>query len=806
MILRSKNDQRPPGTIPGRLLQNALPLFTSVLAILAVIAPLTHGDAQARIGFLLVITALLEMTHGFRRATSAGQVAAWFSGSISLILGLLLLNAPFLAAQALRIFIAGWFGLDGVRYLMTAIRGTVSTGPWFRNLLPGLGNLLLAVVVLLLGEHWLTLTMGFAAAFRIFNIAWTMATSPVLTAENLATANFFTPGMPQDSRVLEIAERIAGDETARVAIDRGWIFSFLLTLLAIHVGRMGFDRTILGLMSPGFAVIGDMFAALLMAFLVVIPAMVIANRLTRRVEGAAWLWCVQADSDKRGWARRGLQSMLMFRLRHLIRLRQARCSYMTALSRGLQIGLPLAAIIAATTPVWGMSWYFDTENWAAGIWNSWAEHRTDEWRTAMVQAVSVQQNLSDLPADKRFAVAPAGIQPGEDFSFIVIGDPGEGDASQLSLKSQFLEVVKQDDVRFVVISSDVVYPTGSMKDYEAKFWLPFMGTRKPVYAIPGNHDWYDALECFAATFFEPDAARAAIRARVDADNRISGTTDDRIHELIAQATHLQAEYQIPTQLQQAPYFQLQTESFALFAVDTGVARRLDDDQRAWLEAALEAAGDKGKMVILGHPFFAGGVDRSAGAEDKDFVALRTLFRKHNVSVVMAGDTHDLEYYRENGEQLEGEAVARSNHATHMTHHFVNGGGGAYLSFGTALDWPATPVTSEWAFFPNSATVVSKIQATIPLWKRPAWFWTQQFGGWPFSKEWLSAAFDVNEAPFYQSFVEVRVEPSMNRLRLIPYGVHGQLRYQDLQMSSGMIGPDHTATAGVEWIIPLPSGQ
>ena len=61
-------------------------------------------------------------------------------------------------------------------------------------------------------------------------------------------------------------------------------------------------------------------------------------------------------------------------------------------------------------------------------------------------------------------------------------------------------------MRFVVISSDVVYPNGSMTDYEAKFWLPFKGVTKPVYAIPGNHDWYDALEAFAATFLEADAA------------------------------------------------------------------------------------------------------------------------------------------------------------------------------------------------------------------------------------------------------------------------------------------------------------
>ena len=63
-----------------------------------------------------------------------------------------------------------------------------------------------------------------------------------------------------------------------------------------------------------------------------------------------------------------------------IRMRELRYSVPAALECGLQRGLPFAAIIAATVPVWGMSWYFDTENWAAGMWNSWAESRTDTWR------------------------------------------------------------------------------------------------------------------------------------------------------------------------------------------------------------------------------------------------------------------------------------------------------------------------------------------------------------------------------------------------------------------------------------------
>ena len=75
------------------------------------------------------------------------------------------------------------------------------------------------------------------------------------------------------------------------------------------------------------------------------------------------------------------------------------------------------------------------------------------------------------------------------------------------------------DVKFLVVSSDVIYPAGAMKDYEPKFYLPFKGFEKPIYAMPGNHDWYDALEAFAANFLEPEAARAAMtRASVEADH------------------------------------------------------------------------------------------------------------------------------------------------------------------------------------------------------------------------------------------------------------------------------------------------
>jgi len=82
---------------------------------------------------------------------------------------------------------------------------------------------------------------------------------------------------------------------------------------------------------------------------------------------------------------------------------------------------------------------------------------------------------------------------------------------------------------------------------------------------------------------------------------------------------------------------------------------------------------------------------------------------------------------------------------------------------------------------------------------------RRFDAWPFSAEWLSAMFDVNKAPFFQSFVEVAVEPSAGRVRPIPHGIHGRLRWSDLQ-SSGTVKPAGVPDeAFAEWGVEMPPG-
>ena len=763
----------------GRAATVALPLVVVILGLLALLAP--RGDAEEplhRVGALLAVGGGLQLLHGLRRANVAALRRAITSGVISLLMGLLLLMAPYTPALAL--FLAGAFALDGFGYAGIWRR---STGRLRMLALAGAAaDFGVAIGLILLRHAADTWLVAFAAALRLFGIAWTMAVTPVHSVDDAVETVLDDLGLGDRPEAAEHLERITLEERVRASTDRRWTIAFLITLFAIHSARLEPDGTLLGYAAPAIAVVGDMALALLFAFLIITPLSLSRHGSTRWIERRVWRWYLAVSAPERGIGRRLAGSWLRYRLRLAVRLREARFSIPAALWQSLASGVPIAAIVAATVPVWGMSWFFDTENWASGIWNSWAEARTDSWREAMARAV-----VAGGPATP-FAVTVPGTNSG-DFSFVIIGDPGEGDASQHALRDQLLTVAASPDVRFVVIGSDVVYPNGGMIDYENSFWLPFKGVTKPVFAIPGNHDWYDALEGFLATFLQPDAARAAMRARAQADLRLTSTTSDRIDSLIVEADRLRREYGIPTGFQRGPFFEFHTEHFALVAIDTGIVKRIDPAQWTWLEAALDRAKGKLVMALLGHPFYAKSFDMAYG--NPEFARLKKLLLDRGATILMAGDTHDFEYYAEPA----GDGLVPA-------HYFVNGGGGAYLSMGTALDWPEAPVTKEWAFYPGRDAIVKKVESRNPWWKRPAWWWTTRYHAWPFSAEYMSALFDYNVAPFFQSFVEIRVEPSARRVRLLPYSVHGRLRWRDLSRSSILTAMTGSPDDFAEWVVAM----
>jgi hypothetical protein len=624
--------------------------------------------------------------------------------------------------------------------------------------------------------------------------------------------------LPQHQEFAKLLASMDTEEAARRRIDAAWCWTFVIVFFAIHIGRMHVEWNLVGMVSPLVAVLGDVGTALLLAFGILLPCRLAWRKLTRPIERRGWEHLLGRADKGRGPGLVGALSRgwLVGRMRFSRLVSKIHRSPQAALRWGLQVGLPLTAILVAVNPIWGFSWFFNSESWATEVWDRWAAARTDTWREQMIVAIENQYGDRNRSSERLFQVAPEGTGGTDDFSFLVLGDTGEGGAAQQSLRDQYLFLGQRPDVKFLVISSDVIYPSGAMSDYEGKFYLPFKGFTKPIYAIPGNHDWYDALEGFAANFLEADAARTCMRARVITDNRMTTTTESRIEGLIQEGARLRQDFGVSTGWQRGPFFEVQAERFALIAVDTGVLRRVDTKQWQWLKAALERSQGKFTMAILGHPLYAGGryqggteepiagewvppgghaeiLGHHLGASVAPFAAVHRLLRDHGVEVVMAGDTHYFEYYQE---------PYGSDGATRTMHHFVNGGGGAYLSIGTPLDWPKRPAVADCAYFPRKDVLIEKLDRETPAWKAPLWWWVKHFQAWPLSAEALAGAFLYSQAPFLQSFVEIRVENSRDQVRLIPHGASGALRWRDLETYGAVMPAGKSGEDTVEVVIPM----
>ena len=762
------------------------------LGAFALSAPLAFGRWSLTIlGIPLIALSVAEAYAAFTSPRRA-EASAYLPSVLAMLAGNILLLSSALVLNGLLILLFAILVIDGLSKILTVRRKPPSER--VAAIVNGLVDFACAALL-----WYLSRIVGAEQAVGIIIGAytaaagWRMLMAPAEAGTPAATAGAPTVhpdpglGLPPNQAFGRLrAETDSAAQTVR-ATDLLWMLTLGGVFLAIHVGRMPISDTLLGISAPFVAAAGDLLMTLVFATLVVLPWRLLWRRFTRPVERLAWSLHLNAEAESAtvnpaaDWLiNRWLEGRFSFNMR----LREARVSLPDALILLLRLGLPVTAFFVAFNPIWGFSWYFNTESWATGVYQKMTELRVDPWRISMIDAVT--RAYGD--GDELFRIRPDGIDGTGDFSFLVIGDPGEGDASQYSLISRYLKLGLHDDLKFIVVSSDVIYPAGSMHDYEVNFYLPFQGVAKPIYAIPGNHDWFDALEGFNANFLETKAARAAIEAHVEADLGLTNTNARRIDRLMAEAARLRGLYGVNVGAQRAVFFELQTEDFALLAIDTGILRTIDERQWAWIERALDRSRGKFTMAIVGHPHFAGGHNTPQVAEGHDvsesseqFAALYQLLASHNVRVAMAGDTHDFEYYRE---KISGDGPLR------VMHHFVNGGGGAYLSIGTALDFPKQAAVADWAFYPRTDRLRAKMESEMPLWKQPFWYWVKWFKAWPFSVEALSGIFDFNHAPFFQSFMEVRVERSKRRVMLILNGVDGPLRWRDLQLG-GVVLPERT---------------
>jgi len=156
---------------------------------------------------------------------------------------------------------------------------------------------------------------------------------------------------------------------------------------------------------------------LVLAFGLILPFRLAWRKLTRPLERRGWeRTLIQVDEGRGpGFVGRLSRRWLTGRMLFARRMAQVRRSPRAALRWGLQVGLPATAVLIAVNPIWGFSWFFNSESWAAGVWDRWAAARTDTWREKMIEAV--QAHFKDIPADRLFLVEPAGVGGDGDFSF-----------------------------------------------------------------------------------------------------------------------------------------------------------------------------------------------------------------------------------------------------------------------------------------------------------------------------------------------------------------------------------------------------
>jgi hypothetical protein len=264
------------------------------------------------------------------------------------------------------------------------------------------------------------------------------------------------------------------------------------------------------------------------------------------------------------------------------------------------------------------------------------------------------------------------------FSFLLMGDTGEGDASQYALVPPLL--AQAEGTAFLFLCSDVLYPIGDVNDYAGKYYRPYRGYPGPIYAIPGNHDWYDGLSAFMhhfcgrtdapplPTLDEDVAATGQPRWRVRLRRALwRGPADPREDELeVMRGLRGQVGQAQPVR-QPGGHFVLDTKHLRLVCLDTGILGDIDAAQGEWLVRV--SADTRPKMLLTGRPLVVDGTVKPcpiAGAPSGFGSVLDVVHHAPFGYVAsVGGDIHNYQRYP----VRVGQRVVQ---------HIVSGGGGAFM--------------------------------------------------------------------------------------------------------------------------------
>ena len=302
-----------------------------------------------------------------------------------------------------------------------------------------------------------------------------------------------------------------------------------------------------------------------------------------------------------------------------------------------------------------------------------------------------------------------------------------------------------------------------MRHYEANFWLPFMGTSKPVYAIPGNHDWYDALEGFAATFLRAGRGaggharpRRGRQPNHEHHRRADRGTDrhglaaeEGVRRADAVAEGRPSSSSRPTRSPCSPWTRASPGAWTRRSWP-GSPRALDVRARQGEDGDPRASALRRRHVHRRRQRGLRGAARTAARARR----FDRHGRRHPRPRILCRADGRLVADDASLRQWRRRCLPEFRDRTRLARPAGDGRLGVLSEQGPGRREDRGDDARSGNGPPGGGRSAS--------------------GAWPFSAEWLSAAFDANVAPFYQSFIEVRVEPSQKRIRLLPYGVHGRL--------------------------------
>lgn len=243
--------------------------------------------------------------------------------------------------------------------------------------------------------------------------------------------------------------------------------------------------------------------------------------------------------------------------------------------------------------------------------------------------------------------------------------------------------------KIIIFGGDEVYPTPEMNAYENRFKIPFASAnpfnpntpeneRPKMFAIPGNHDWYDGLSNFIALFcqkrwignWQTIQERSYFAIKLPYNYWIFGTD-----------VQLDSDIDQP----QKEYFQ----HIAINEMQDGDKVILCTAEPAWVYYQMYNENESYKRLKYFEKLYI--TDDTYKLTGKKFKLVATL-------------TGDLHHYSRYEEQKNG----------YINHLITAGGGGAFLHPTHLLPEKLTKqTTAKFTFLENKSTAIPELKATFP---------------------------------------------------------------------------------------------